>query len=309
MTRNKAVFFAAVAVSFSTLFLSCIEKRAETRMPRLWSLTPVDAVRTLMEENREAARRDFVSSSQELREIFKRGRIVFGMSAVDNQPFYYTDENSGLLVGFDVEIGYEIANALGVKAVFDRSAQNFDEVVRKTAEGEVDVGLSKLSRTESRLRRARFTTPYISFRQALLINRLELIKLTADDNVRAFISQFTAPLAVIANSSYEHYAKAHFPHASVINSYLTWDDCVNAMLKGDVLAAYRDEGEVILAQRQRPDAKILTETFFLDYERDFIAIAVRKDAEVLELTLNMLLNRIIPDPISPAALINRYYSF
>ncbi|MDR1362448.1 MAG: transporter substrate-binding domain-containing protein, partial [Spirochaetaceae bacterium] len=240
---------------WAMLFLSC-GQRMEVVVTTSMTATPLEIIEQLTEENERIAlstTTGIQSYPEEIGSILGRGYIVFGMTAADQKPFFYKDEQSGRLIGLDVEIAYEIANRLGVRAVFNREAVSFDDVVLKVANKEVDVALSKLSRTIKRAAMVRYTRPYIVFRQALLFNRLELAKITSEENLPLFAKRFTGSMAVIKNSSYIGYANTNFPNATV-KTYDTWKECVDALFAGEVLAVYRDEGEILAVTETRENA-------------------------------------------------------
>ncbi|HCC36793.1 MAG TPA: hypothetical protein DEQ14_03805 [Treponema sp.] len=296
------------------MFFSC--KSGETDGELLPSVSgssgPLEKVRQLAEENRSFAdgRADnIVSHPAEIRAILERGFVVFGMTAQDQKPFFYKDEQTGELIGLDVEIGYAIANRLGVRAVFNRDAASFDEVVTKVVNGEVDIALSKLSLTIRRAELVRFTNPYISFRQAMLINRLEFAKIGPEETLPAFIRNFKGTLGVIKNSSYVNYALMNFPDAQ-IESFDTWDETVNALFAGKTLAIYRDEGEVLIVNFTRKDASILMKPVFINDKRDPIAMAVSSEAPLLQEWLNVFLDDYLLQnrrQLTPSRLIERHF--
>jgi ABC-type amino acid transport substrate-binding protein len=308
MAKKRICGFCVV---FMLVFTSCEKEQLNEETEYLWKFSPLDTVHRLVEENQYSKKGimpDITSYSPAMRKIFERGSIIFGMTAQDQRPFFYKDENTGTLIGFDVELGFEIANALRVRAVFNRDAVTFNDVVQKVVKKEVDVGLSKLSRTPARERSVRFTKPYIKFRQALLINRLKLIQTTFEDNAEYFTMNFIGSLAVIENSSYIQYAKTYFPNATVI-PYNTWDDCIDAVLTGAVLAAYRDESAILLTREERKDSLVLTKPVFIEDRQDAIAIAVPADAAVLQEWLDLFLDEYLAKhTITPIALIKRYYN-
>jgi ABC-type amino acid transport substrate-binding protein len=216
------------------------------------------------------------------------GTVIFAMTAADQKPFFYREETTGELVGLDVEIAYEIANRLGVRAVFNRDAASFDDVVMEIVNRKADIALSKLSRTMRRAELVLYTRPYIVFRQALLVNRLEFAKTGPEDQLPGYIKNFTGRLGVIKNSSYANYATANFPSA-VIESFDTWDQTVDALFAGKILAVYRDEGEILIVNATRKDAAMLMKTVFINDQQDPIAMAVAPDAPLLQEWLNIFL--------------------
>jgi ABC-type amino acid transport substrate-binding protein len=278
-------------VVWMALFLSC-EQRVEMPDVEAAAPTPLELVAQLAEENEQialSAAANIQYYPEEIGAILERGYVVFGMTAADQKPFFYKDEQTGRLIGLDVEIAYEIANRMGVRAVFNREAASFDDVVLKVVNKEVDIALSKLSRTINRAAMVRFTHPYITFRQALLFNRLELAKVTTEENLPMFVKRFTGSVAIIKNSSYIGYAGANFPDATV-KTYDTWGECVDALFAGEVLAVYRDEGEILIVAETRENAAILMKTVFISDKQDPIAMAVAHDAPLLEAWLNTFLD-------------------
>jgi ABC-type amino acid transport substrate-binding protein len=282
----------AAAGLFLGLFVSCADKPyaagAETQEAEPPS--PLEKARQLAEENSRIPAppdADNAFYAEEIRAIRERGYIIFAMTAADQKPFFY-EEQSGELIGLDVEIAYEIANRLGARAVFNRDAPSFDGVVMKVARKEADVALSKLSRTMRRAELIRYTKPYLVFRQALLVNRLEFAKIGPEESLPGYLAKFQGRLGVIKNSSYVNYAAANFPVARV-ETYDDWGQTVDALFSGKVLAVYRDEGEILIVNATRKDASMLMKPVFINDKQDPIAMAVAADAPVLQQWLNVFL--------------------
>jgi ABC-type amino acid transport substrate-binding protein len=294
------------------LFFSCtgdsrVVEQSQTAVP-----SPLEAVRLLAETNRQFETSPIKSNPshpREIKEILDKGYIVFAMTASDQKPFFYKDEESGELIGIDVELGYAIANRLGVKAVFNRDATSFDGVVTKVVNKEADIALSKLSLTIRRAEIVRFTNPYITFRQALLINRLEFAKIGPEEQLPRYIRSFSGSLGVINNSSYMNYAFTNFPNAD-LKTFETWNHAVNALFDGNLLAIYRDEGEILIVNATIQDASILMKPVFISDQRDPIAMAVSADAPLLQEWLNVFLDNYLMQnrrELTPGRLIERHF--
>jgi ABC-type amino acid transport substrate-binding protein len=256
---------------------------------------PLETVRYLSAANEKAgenAQRVASAYPEEIWNIINMGKVVFAMTRADQKPFFYVDEQSGVMIGLDVELAYEIANRLGVKAVFNRESGSFDEVVMKVVNKEADIALSKLSRTLRRAELVRYTIPYITFRQGLLVNRLELAKVTTEKKLPEYIKNFRGRLGVIENSSYASYAAVNFPSAD-IRAFPSWTEAVDALFAGEILAAYRDEGEIQIVNTLRKDSSILMKMVFLTDQQDPIAMAVAPDAPLLQEWLNLFLESYI----------------
>ena len=99
--------------------------------------------------------------------IIERGELRVGMHAVDQAPFFYRENQA--TKGTDVELAENIAQALGVAVRLVRTADSFDGVVNQTVFGEVDLSISKISRTRARSKRVSFSAPDATFRQAFLV--------------------------------------------------------------------------------------------------------------------------------------------
>ncbi|MDR2796545.1 MAG: transporter substrate-binding domain-containing protein [Spirochaetaceae bacterium] len=275
--------------------------------------TPLETVKQLAALNQQASvspLTDLDLYPPEIKKILQRGSIIFGMTAADQKPFFYANEETGELIGIDVEIGYEIANRLGVRADFNRDAASFDGVVLNVVNKKVDVALSKLSRTPRRGSLVRFTMPYITFRQAVLINRLELAKVSSEENLPIYMKRFRGSLAIIKNSSYVGYAESNFPLASK-KTYDTWPECIDALFAGEVLALYRDEGEILIINETRENSGIMVKPVFINDKQDPIAMAVSHEAPHLQEWLNTFLEEYIlqnGSELTPARLVKRHYA-
>jgi ABC-type amino acid transport substrate-binding protein len=303
-------FYLPITFCLSLLLFSCGAPPEES--PEEAPPSPLETVRRLAEENRKLSGSESANNGSypdEIRAILDRGHIIFAMTSADQKPFFYQEESTGELIGLDVEIGYEIANRLGVRAVFNRDAASFDGVVTKIVNKEADVALSKLSRTMRRAELVRYTDPYIVFRQALFVNRLELAKVTTENELPAFIKRFQGRLGIIKNSSYVGYAETNFPQA-LIETYDTWDETVDALFGGKVLAVYRDEGEILIVNTTREDASILMKPVFINDKRDPIAMAVAYDAPLLQEWLNVFLEEYLLQngrELTPARIVERHF--
>jgi ABC-type amino acid transport substrate-binding protein len=275
---------------------------------------PLETVRRLVKENRqftEGRPAGGMPSSAEFKAIQDRGHIVFAMVAHDQKPFFYKDEETEELTGLDVEIGYAIANRLEVAAVFNRDAVTFDGVIMKVAEGEADIALSKLSVTSRRAELVRFTKPYFTFRQALLVNRLEFAKIGPEQQLPRFIKNFRGTIGVLNNTSYVNFAPINFPAAEV-KPFAIWNEAIDALFAGELLAIYRDEGEILIVNATRKDASILTKPIIIGDKRDPLAMAVSVDAPMLQNWLNVFLDEYLLEnhsKLTPSRLIERHFSF
>jgi polar amino acid transport system substrate-binding protein len=203
--------------------------------------------------------------------IVDRKTLVVAMLGADMPPFF--QQKDGLLAGLEVEIARALGKELKVDVLFDRQAKTFNEVVDVVARGDADLGISKLSRTLARAQAIRFSAPYLKLNHALVLHRDQFARLAKDRPLGAVVRKFNGKLGVIAKSSFEDYAMRNFPLAQ-IERYGDWTSLVNALRKGEVTAAYRDEFEAKQLLQSDPTASLILRTVTLTDLEDTLGVAV-----------------------------------
>jgi len=193
--------------------------------------------------------------------VVSQGELVVAMLAIDNPPFFSV--KNGVLVGTDVDLARRIAAALAVPVRFDRSAATFDAVAETVASGQADLGISRMARTLKRSQVVQFSDTYMRLGHALLINRVRFAALAGDQPLPKVIRNFSGRIGVIADSSWEEFGKRNFPHATLVR-YQTWAEVVRAAKAGEVVAAYRDEFEVMQIVRSDPSLALSLRTVTFD---------------------------------------------
>ena len=106
----------------------------------------------------------------DLKRICRSGRLAVSRYDGQRPPFFF-ETAEGEWDGFDVDIARDIAARLDVEYQ-TVLATSFNEVVAKVADRSADIGISKLSATLERSKKVRFTHPYMTVYQTLLVNRL-----------------------------------------------------------------------------------------------------------------------------------------
>lgn len=225
--------------------------------------------------------------ANDLDDIVKRGELRAVFTATDQPPFYFVGE-SGKLEGYDVDLASKIADELGVKLTISRDAPSFNDLVTLVSSKKADIAVSKLSRTLARAKSVKFSAPYMTFRQGLLFNRLQLAKVTTEEQVKSYVRNYTGTIGVIEKSSYASYAKVNFPNAE-IKEYKTWDEAVDALIKGEVLSVYRDELEIKKVLSSTPQSSLILKPIYFTDLTDPIAIAVKAENSQFLYWLNIFL--------------------
>ena len=222
----------------------------------------------------------------EFARIIERGELVVAVLGVDQPPFF--EERDGKLTGLDITLAGDIARKLGVKVRFNRDAKTFDDVVSLLAKGQADLAVSKLSRTLTRAQVISFSTPYLSLKRSLLLNRVKFAQLAHGRGVPEVIRSYDGSIGVVANSSYASYVVANFPKAQV-HSYPTWESVLRALNAGEVTAAYRDEFEVKRVLKLDPTASLRLRVVTLQDLEDTLAIGVNVSEPTLLAFINQFL--------------------
>jgi ABC-type amino acid transport substrate-binding protein len=222
--------------------------------------------------------------------IVNRGELVVSMLAADNPPFFSVNK-SGDLVGTDVDLAKLIAKELGVPVRFDRSPRTFDGVADQVAVGQADLGISRLARTLKRGQMVHFSNTYMRLGHALLINRIRFAEVAGDRPLPEVIRNFTGTISVIAGSSWEEFGRRNFPKAKLV-SYPTWTEAVDAAKKGDVVAAYRDELEVMQIVNNDPSLALTLRTVtFNDLESPLSIMVGIRDQTLLSFVNEVIAQR------------------
>lgn len=229
----------------------------------------------------------------DIQAILDRGELIVAMTEADQPPFYYVGPD-GQLAGLDAALARDIASRLGVRASFNRSSRSFNELVQLVARGGADVAISKLSRTLSRAQMVRFTRPYVTFRHAMLFNRLRLAQHTSEEALPQFLRGLKGHVGVIGQSSYEGFLSQYFPRATAV-PFTSWDAAVSAVLTGKVLAVYRDELEIQKINQSRLDASLTLKTVVYKDIKDYIAMAVAWNRPHLAAWLDVYLEAFATD--------------
>jgi polar amino acid transport system substrate-binding protein len=220
---------------------------------------PAEAVAPISESPQSAP---IPQPKSDIEQIKAKGKLTIAMVNKNNPPFF-SESPEGKLVGTDVEMGQSIADSLGVKAEFVRTAKNFDDVIETVYRGEADLAISKLARSMPRAQKVLFSKSYLTFRQALLMNRLALAREKSHGlSTDQVVQDFRGKLGVYAGSAYVLYARQTFPKAEIVE-FANWQDAIDAVVSDKVMALFRDELEVRSIVVKQPELAIQLRTVVL----------------------------------------------
>lgn len=230
--------------------------------------------------------------SPDMQRIKDSGILTVAMYFEDVPPFAMRDKDNKF-IGIDVDIAHDIAKKLGVKVVFNREPKTYDEIVQYVFERKADIAISSLSDTLARAMTVRFSKPYWSVKQALLINRLKLstYKHHPDfKNIKMLLNQKDIRIGVIEGSSYVDFAKKDFPLAEIV-LYKKSEDGVIATKQSKIMAFLYDETEVMNWVKKNPEDSLYLRPHFLKESDDTLAIAVQWQDEQLLHWLNLYIEK------------------
>ena len=205
-------------------------------------------------------------------------------------PGFHAHRSDGKLVGAEIEMAQQIAQALGVGVEFIENADLFDAVADLVASGSADIGISKLSQTYARLRHVRFSKPYITLRQAMLFNRAAIAREANGKPPATVLQKFHGRIGLTANSAYVEFAKANFPAATLVEAR-TWEDVIASLLAGKVDVIYRDEFEIRRILKNRPALNIQFGAAAIVDQYALLSIAICDTCSKLQEIINYHLQR------------------
>jgi ABC-type amino acid transport substrate-binding protein len=244
----------------------------------------------------------------DIQRIVDRGKLIVVMYYKDIPPFFMhtsvtsspSSQRRGIpspfweghdFYGVDVALALHIAEALGVECEFLRTPQTFDEIIETLQRHEADIAISLLSKTLSRARKVLFTQPYVVLHHGLLLNRLAMTGHRTGASLLDLLNRPGIRIGVKGGTSWVAFVHSIFPQAT-IQEYPTWDpDVIDAVRKGEVMAAYADEIEIKKVIIAKPDIAIELQTFIIKDIQDPIAISVPWDSRHFLAWLNMFLEQ------------------
>jgi len=186
----------------------------------------------------------------------------------ERPPFFFMED--GVWVGFDVDLGQDIAARMGVRYEETVQAVSFDEVVVEIAQGAADIGVSKLSATLDRALQVRFSSPYLTVYQAVVVNRVA-VRRAADPFGELNDRRYT--VGALAGSAYVGYARASLSNAQV-RPHDDFAEMMADVVSGDLHAVLMDSARANTWRRANAEHLIQVRTVVDNTRRDPLAVAI-----------------------------------
>jgi len=189
-------------------------------------------------------------------------------------PFTYHDA-SGALVGFDVEIGREVAKRLGVEPAFVEG--KWDGLIAGLAADRYDAVINQVGITEERRARFDFSDPYI-------VSRAVLIVKSGNADIKSFADLDGKRAAQSLTSNYGRIAEG--AGATLVGTD-GFDQSIQLVLTGRADATVNDNLSFLDFRKQKPDAPV--EVVATQEDAAASGIIVQKDNPELVAAINKAL--------------------
>ena len=195
-------------------------------------------------------------------------------------PFTFHD-NSGALVGFDVEIAQEIAKRIGVKAQFVEGP--WDGLIAGIDANRYDVVINEVGITDARKQKYDFSDPYIASKAALIVK--------GDNTTITSFADLKGKKA--AQTLTSNFGKIAQEAGAELVGTDGFDQSIQLVLTGRADATINDSLSFLDFKKHKPDApvKIVAQ----QANADFSAVIIRKGEPELLAAINKALADIKAD--------------
>jgi ABC-type amino acid transport substrate-binding protein len=225
---------------------------------------------------------EVLNTSSDLQWLANKGELVVGFVSQDDVPFFY--EKGSVTVGLEVELVKRFAQSINLPLRLDRSAKTYQEIVDLVADKKIHIGVHSTP-TFKRVQKVSFSHAYSKLPHSLILNRVELAKLSNGSKVDKVLRQFSGTMGILANSAWDEFANQNFPKAKVIG-FPSWEDVADAVFSGRVICGYRNEFYTRKILKSNPSRALsLKIVSFSDLSHDY-SFAVSHDNKILKELLN-----------------------
>ncbi|AWK89360.1 amino acid ABC transporter substrate-binding protein [Azospirillum thermophilum] len=195
-------------------------------------------------------------------------------------PFTFHDA-SGALVGFDVEIGREVAKRIGVKAEFLEG--KWDGLIAGLDARRYDAVINQVGITEARKAKYDFSDPYITSRAVLIVRG-------DNDAIKGFADLKGKKSAQSLTSNFGKLAEASGAQLVGTDGF---DQSIQLVLNGRADATVNDSLSFLDFKKQKPNANV--KVVATQDKADYSGIIVRKGETALVAAINGALQAIKAD--------------
>lgn len=195
-------------------------------------------------------------------------------------PFTYHDKD-GKLVGFDVEIGQEIAKRLGVEAKFLEG--KWDGLIAGLDANRYDAVINQVGITPERQKKYNFSEPYIASKAVLIVK-------TGNTDIKKFEDLKGRKAAQSLSSNYGKIAREYGAEIVANDGF---DQSVQLVLSGRAEATVNASLSFLDFKKQKPDVPLEVAAELENADRS--GVLLRKGEEDLLAEVNKALEQIKSD--------------
>lgn len=230
------------------------------------------------------------SSTDALESIQKAGVLKVGTEGTYS-PYSYHDE-SGKLVGYDVEVAEKVAEKLGVKVEFTET--KWDSLLAAIDAGRIDTVANQVGVTDERKEKYDFSTPYTYTYGALIVK--------GDNNDIKSFEDIKGKKA--ANTNTSNYGKSAVEYGATLVPVDGFAQSVELITSGRADLTLNANIAFLDYKKQHPDAniKVVAE----DKNLEASAFPVKKGSEQLVKEVNKALEELAKDG-TLTELSNKYF--
>ncbi|CAD6513250.1 L-cystine-binding protein TcyA [Paraburkholderia kirstenboschensis] len=217
-----------------------------------------------------------VFAADELAQIKSSGVFRIGTEGT-YAPFTYHDE-SGKLTGFDVEVGTQIAQRLGVKPQFVEG--KWDGLIAGLDVNRYDAVINEVAVTDARKVKYDFSDPYITSHAALIVR--------SDNNAIKTFDDLKGKKS--ANTLTSNFGKIAAAHGAEVIPVQGFNESIDLLTAGRVDATVNDSLSFLDFKKHKPDAKVKIAALDTSPESsDKSAVLIRKGNPELVAAINKAL--------------------
>ncbi len=200
-------------------------------------------------------------------------------------PMEYLDPESGMGMGFDVDLMYEIGSRLNATIAFDTS-RGYDTIFDGLFNNETEILVSSIAVVDNVAEHVAYSDPYIEVGQVMVVRRETTLVTTTADLPRAIV-------AVQPGTPGEQAAQqAGVPEAQLVR-YTAIDQAFTALGVGEVHVVVCDSAPAAWFVSQFPDRLRIVGAPFAPMNR--YAIVLRNDEREVQQAINAALREMQAD--------------
>lgn len=204
--------------------------------------------------------------------ILERGTLRVAIPHQDLEAFFQ-EEADGSLSGIDIELAQGIAASLGVEAVFDRTAETYEELTKKLKNNEVDLVIATYSHSLDRIQYVDFSRPYLELKFGIMVNKQAMLKQEVGDNPVPYLKENRERIAAVQGTSHVELAKKLFGACEIVEAK-DYDSATQMVQTGEVFGFFCGELEFYSKYLAQPDLRIYTDTYVFSDVKDEFCVGV-----------------------------------